>query len=136
MTKRKDFAAFRVQGLIFSIFFHTHLQDYDARLSSVPTQYQSVPSVCNIWPPHAVRFVTRMQKHAHQLKGDVMSDAVCTAAGDAPENEGDGIFAGLAALPPGTIVTLGGLAKLLGKCEASIIDAVERDELPRPVRIM
>jgi hypothetical protein len=55
-----------------------------------------------------------------------------TAGTDMP-----GVFARIGALPSGTFVTEEGLAGLLGKkCTASIKDAVERNELPRPSRLM
>jgi hypothetical protein len=47
-----------------------------------------------------------------------------------------GIFATIGALPPGALITEAGLAKLLGKCNASIKAAVHRGELPFPVRLM
>ena len=47
-----------------------------------------------------------------------------------------GIFAAIGALPAGAVVTEDGLAKMWGKCKASIKAAVERGELPRPVRLM
>jgi hypothetical protein len=47
-----------------------------------------------------------------------------------------GVYSSLGALPPGALVTEEGLAKLLGKCRASIKHAVRRGELPRPVRLM
>ena len=47
-----------------------------------------------------------------------------------------GVFAAIGALPPGALITEAGLAKLLGKCTASIKAAVHRGELPFPVRLM
>ena len=47
-----------------------------------------------------------------------------------------GVFAAIGALPAGAVVTEDGLAKMWGKCKASIKAAVERGELPRPVRLM
>jgi predicted DNA-binding transcriptional regulator AlpA len=48
-----------------------------------------------------------------------------------------GIFPELAALPPGTLITEDGLAGLLGRtCRETIKRAVERGELPRPVKLM
>jgi len=43
---------------------------------------------------------------------------------------------GLAALPPETPLDRADLARMLGKCETSIMRAVKRGELPRPVRLM
>ena len=47
-----------------------------------------------------------------------------------------GIIETLGALPPGAIFTEEGLASIFDKCTASIKAAVERDELPLPVRLM
>ncbi|MGD0090053.1 MAG: hypothetical protein ABSE73_09040 [Planctomycetota bacterium] len=47
-----------------------------------------------------------------------------------------GVFATIGALPPGAMITEPGLAKLLGKCTASIKAAVKRGELPWPIRVM
>lgn len=47
-----------------------------------------------------------------------------------------GVFAEIGALPPGAIVTEEGLARMFGKCTASIKNAVDRGELPRPARFM
>ena len=58
-------------------------------------------------------------------KGAVESDASLS-----------GICVEIGAVPPGAIVTEDGLARMLGKCRASIKAAVERGELPRPVRLM
>lgn len=49
----------------------------------------------------------------------------------------EGILVNLALLPPKTLVTEDGLARLLGKgCRETIKRAVERDELPRPIRFL
>ena len=53
-----------------------------------------------------------------------------------PASEVSGVFAALGALPLGALITEPGLAKMLGKCTASIKAAVERGELPRPARLM
>jgi hypothetical protein len=47
-----------------------------------------------------------------------------------------GVFAEIGALPAGTLITEEGLAHLFGKCTASIKNAVDRGELPRPARLM
>ena len=48
-----------------------------------------------------------------------------------------GVFATFGALPPATLLTEDGLARLLGReCRESIKRAVERGELPLPVRLM
>jgi len=47
-----------------------------------------------------------------------------------------GIYEELGRLPPNTVVTEAGVARLFRRCTASIKAAVERGELPRPVRIM
>ena len=47
-----------------------------------------------------------------------------------------GIFAELGALPAGAMITEDGLARIFGKCKASIKAAVERNEFPRPSRLM
>jgi hypothetical protein len=39
-------------------------------------------------------------------------------------------------LPPATLITEKGLARLLGKCRASIKGAIDRGEVPYPARIM
>jgi hypothetical protein len=49
---------------------------------------------------------------------------------------GPGIIPALAELPPGTLITERGLAEIFGKCTASIKAAVDRNELPPPVRLM
>jgi len=66
------------------------------------------------------------------------SDVNNDNAGDSvPGTELPGVFAQIGALPPGALVTEEGLARLLGKkCTASIKDAVERNEFPRPARLM
>lgn len=46
------------------------------------------------------------------------------------------IIAELSSLPPGTLITEAGLARIWGKCRDSIRSAVERGELPPSVRIM
>jgi hypothetical protein len=49
----------------------------------------------------------------------------------------DGVYTILSTLSPKTLITEDGLARLLGKCcRESVKRAVERDELPRPVRLM
>jgi len=64
------------------------------------------------------------------------------SAWDLPENESsdenltDGAFVDLARLPEATVLTLGELARLLGKHPVSIKRAVDRGELPEPVRLM
>lgn len=52
------------------------------------------------------------------------------------ESLADGAFVDLARLPEATVVTLGELARLLGKHPVSIKRAVDRGELPEPVRLM
>jgi hypothetical protein len=47
-----------------------------------------------------------------------------------------GIYHEIGTLPPATLITEKGLAKLFGKCQASIKAAVDRGELPYPIRIM
>lgn len=47
-----------------------------------------------------------------------------------------GVVDVLGTLPAGTLIMEKGLAEMLGKCTASIKAAVERGELPRPVRLM
>ena len=47
-----------------------------------------------------------------------------------------GVVDVLGTLPAGALITEKGLAQILGKCTASIKAAVERGELPRPVRLM
>lgn len=52
------------------------------------------------------------------------------------QNE-NGLYIVLGSLPAAALVTEDGLARLLGKeCRESIKRAVERNELPRPVRLM
>jgi hypothetical protein len=58
------------------------------------------------------------------------------AVPSASRNEEPGVFSNLGGLPMGALITEIGLARLLGKCAASIKAAVERGELPRPVRLM
>jgi predicted DNA-binding transcriptional regulator AlpA len=55
---------------------------------------------------------------------------------DVPERDGPAIIQKLALLPPGSFITERGLAEIFGKCTASIKAAVERGELPRPVKLM
>lgn len=52
------------------------------------------------------------------------------------EKLADGAFVELARLPEGAVVTLGELARLFGKHPVSIKRAVDRGELPEPVRLM
>jgi len=47
-----------------------------------------------------------------------------------------GIYHEIGNLPPATLITEKGLAKLFGKCQASIKGAIDRGELPYPIRIM
>lgn len=48
----------------------------------------------------------------------------------------DGVYLQLATLPPGTLVTEDGLARLVGRaCRETIKRAVARGELPRPVKM-
>ena len=47
----------------------------------------------------------------------------------------DGIFLGFAELPPATILTISGMAKLFGKSPNTIMRAVAEKRLPRPFRI-
>ncbi len=53
-----------------------------------------------------------------------------------PLPEIPGVFAQFGALPPATPITEAGLAKMLGKCAASIKSAVKRGELPWPAKLM
>jgi hypothetical protein len=54
-----------------------------------------------------------------------------------PEDAGPGIYLELGKLPPATLVSEDGLARLLGKsCRDSVKRAIERGELPRPVKLM
>jgi len=52
------------------------------------------------------------------------------------EEKETGIIERLAHLPPGALITESGLADIFGKCRESIKSAVDRGELPHPVRIM
>jgi len=52
------------------------------------------------------------------------------------ETLADGAFVELARLPEGAVVTMGELARLFGKHPVSIKRAVDRGELPEPVRLM
>ncbi len=47
----------------------------------------------------------------------------------------DGIIRELGDLSPDAVVTEDGLAKLMGKCRVSIKRAVQRGELPMPIRL-
>ena len=47
----------------------------------------------------------------------------------------DGIFLGFAELPPATILTISGMAKLFGKSPNTIMRAVAEGRLPKPFRI-
>ena len=53
----------------------------------------------------------------------------------AEPTDADGIFLGFAELPPATILTVGGMAKLFGKSPNTIMRAVAEGRLPRPFRI-
>jgi len=87
---------------------------------------------------------TKMRDETTVLEDDVFS-AVSSA--QAPEKfishvsgrwtTEDGVYVVLGTLSPKTLITEDGLARLLGKgCRESVKRAVERDELPRPVRLM
>ena len=53
------------------------------------------------------------------------------------EQREEGVYEALGSLAPDTLVTEDGLASLLGRaCRETIKRAVERNELPRPVRLM
>lgn len=64
-----------------------------------------------------------------------MAENIETGA-EAPEEPGHDVCAELGGLPDGAVVSEGGLARLFGKHPASIKRAVERGELPPPVRLM
>jgi len=49
---------------------------------------------------------------------------------------GTGIILTLAALPGDALIDRAALARMLGKCEASITRAWKRGELPKPVKFM
>jgi hypothetical protein len=67
----------------------------------------------------------------------LQNDATELEASVADAREGEGIFPDLGSLPPGTLITEEGLARLLGKgCRETIKRAVERGELPRPMKLM
>jgi hypothetical protein len=54
-----------------------------------------------------------------------------------PTLEPDGVYDRIGRLPPGAIVTEDGLATLLGKnCRETVKRAVERGELPPPIKLM
>lgn len=54
-----------------------------------------------------------------------------------PDESSNGVYAALGCLPPATLITEDGLARLLGKaCRESIKRAVDRDELPPPIKLM
>ena len=55
---------------------------------------------------------------------------------DAAEGDGDmpAVVDALGKLPAGAIITEAGLAGIFNRCTASVKAAVERGELPRPVR--
>ena len=67
---------------------------------------------------------------------DTAKDGGKTGGQDACGAALPGVFADIGALPPGALVTEAGLARILGKCTASIRHAVDRGELPRPARLM
>jgi|GEM_PF-4840992 len=71
--------------------------------------------------------VTASTQHAASVVGDGTSDASDVVVG---------VYAEIGRLPPDTPITEEGLAKLFGKCRDSIKSAVDREELPRPARIM
>lgn len=55
---------------------------------------------------------------------------------ESEETDLPGIISRLAELPAGALVTERGLCEIFGKCSASIKAAVDRGELPRPVKLM
>ncbi|MCY3021500.1 MAG: hypothetical protein NTW87_21000 [Planctomycetota bacterium] len=56
---------------------------------------------------------------------------------DLPDAEGDmpAVVDALANLPEGAVVTEAGLARIFNRCVASVKAAVDRGELPRPVKV-
>ena len=83
-----------------------------------------------------------------RLNEDTTQFRECTSSTEIPEDAAgqtsdedsgtdDGIYIVLSTLSAKTLITEDGLARLLGKgCRESIKRAVERNELPRPVRLM
>ena len=51
-------------------------------------------------------------------------------------NQIPGILTALAELPHDTLLTVNALARLLGRCEKTIARAVNRGELPPPIRFL
>jgi len=85
----------------------------------------------SIQPPQNVTSTVPQQPD----QSDAISKAVATAICDKlPEMPG--ICAIVGALPPGSIISEQGLAKMLAKHPASIKAAVDRGELPPPIRFM
>jgi hypothetical protein len=74
-------------------------------------------------------------------QADAIETTQATASGipAALETEADGdmpaVIERLALLPGGAIVTEAGLAGLFNRCTASVKAAIDRGELPRPVRV-
>lgn len=63
-------------------------------------------------------------------------DAGEAVSGPGSDGMEGGIVAALGDLQPGSLVTLRGLARMLGRSEDSIQRAVRRGELPPPVRVL
>jgi len=63
---------------------------------------------------------------------------ITTEVQDTGESQdGSGVYAGLGSLPSATVIDEDGLAALFGKaCRESVKRAVERGELPPPIKIM
>jgi hypothetical protein len=62
--------------------------------------------------------------------------AVAEALESASEKKFPGIVLALGLLPAGALITEQGLARIMGKCVASIKAAVTRGEFPRPSKTM
>ena len=71
-----------------------------------------------------------------EVRADPPAPVQATGEPEAEDGGGPGTVEALARLAPGTLITEAGLAGIFGKCTASIRAAVDRGELPRPVRLM
>ena len=84
------------------------------------------------FPPfQAVTSAEPQQTEQSGANNKAVADAFRETLPDMP-----GVCAIIGALPPGAVINEQALANIFGKCRASIKAAVDRGELPPPIRLM
>ena len=82
-------------------------------------------------PSQAANSAEPQQTEQSGATRPVVADAIREALTEMP-----GVCAIIGALPSGAVINEQALANIFGKCTASIKAAVERSELPLPIRLM